>query len=105
MKKLWIAAAAAALSFAATTPALAYSECTGTVARLYIDNSGYIWVSMSINGGDGAVEILANNPNKLTYYSALLTAKASNKTVTFRFAKEASTCNAVNSDVMALWVN
>ncbi|MBO9706590.1 MAG: hypothetical protein J7521_00115 [Caulobacter sp.] len=106
MKPLWTAGAALALSLAWTAPALAYSECSGTVGRLYVDNAGYIWVNVALaGGGEGSVEIVATNPNKLTYYSALLTAKASAKQVTFRFTKDTSTCTAVNSDLMALWLD
>ncbi|MBW8860665.1 MAG: hypothetical protein JF570_13365 [Caulobacter sp.] len=76
------------------------------MGRLYIDNSGYIWADLKLaNGGTGAVEIANTNPNKLTYYSALLTAKATAKAVTFRFTKDTTACNQTNSDVMALWLD
>ncbi|KRA61629.1 hypothetical protein ASD79_05810 [Caulobacter sp. Root655] len=99
--KPWIAGAVAAMALGASAPAFAHSECTDTITRLYVDNSGYIWVSLA---GGGAAEITNTNPNKVTYYSALLSAKMSGKAVTFRYTKDTSTCTAVNSDLMALWV-
>ena len=99
--KNWIAVAAFAATLTAGAPAFAHSECTDTITRLYVDNSGYIWISLA---GGGAVEIANTNPNKVTYYSALLSAKMSSKAVTFRFTKDASTCKEVNSDLMALWI-
>ncbi len=100
MKPLFFYTALAA-SLALSAPAFAYSECTGKVSRLYIDNTGYIWIEMI---GGGSSEIPATNPNKITYYSALLSAKLSNASVTFRYAKDVTTCSAVNSDLMALWI-
>ncbi len=102
MKRKFLLAASAALALAgASSQALAYSECSGKIARLYVENDGYIWIDFV---GGGAVHITADNPNKTTYYSGLLSAKLSDKTVTVRFWKASTTCSAVNSDVQGLWI-
>ena len=102
MKLRSLLAASAALAVAAASgQAQAYSECSGKIARLYVENDGMVWIDFV---GGGAVHIASDNPSKTTYYSGLLAAKLSDRTVTVRFWKASSTCTALNTDVQGLWV-
>jgi hypothetical protein len=100
--KAVLVCAALAMSAAATSPAFAYSECVAKVSRVYLENGGYVWFNLA---GGGAVEILATNPNKDSYYSTLLTALTTQSTVTVRLYKDNANCSAINSDIWGIWLN
>jgi hypothetical protein len=100
--RLLLAGLAALAAFGASGQALASSECTGTITRLYTENSGYVWVQFAEGG---AAEILADNPSKASFYAGLLAAKLAGRPVTFRYWKATSVCTQINSDVQGVWIN
>ena len=91
-----------AMTSVLSTPASAYTECSGTISRIYRgDTDNKTWVEM--NGG-GAAWIYNTDPNLQAYLSMLITAKAANMQVTFRYIADNATCSALHTDVQGLWL-
>ncbi|MBO9709663.1 MAG: hypothetical protein J7521_15775 [Caulobacter sp.] len=99
MKKFIAALIGAASCLVAATPASAFTECQGQVNYLYFGDGGTLYIYLT-NGMAGT--ILNNNPDKASYLSIALTAKAANRTLVIRLASNGASCSGAPTDVVGV---
>ncbi|PXA86120.1 hypothetical protein DMC25_04420 [Caulobacter sp. D4A] len=98
MKRLLVALA---LLIAAPAPALAYTECTGPVTRIWADDAGLVWVVMN----DGTVaKLLPGATSRETWLSMAMTALTTSRTITARFSGTQA-CGAERTDFVGMYLN
>ncbi|SFK66996.1 hypothetical protein SAMN02799626_04882 [Caulobacter sp. UNC279MFTsu5.1] len=98
-------AIALGLATVAVTPAAAYTECTAKIASAFYSQEGYVWINLAINGATGgAIVVDKADLNREAYLSILLTARAQDKSVIFRLAKDNGACTATNYDLTGIWI-
>ncbi len=95
---------AAGLSIAAATPAAAYSECSAKIQSAFYSQEGYVWINIHVNNTIGAIVVDKTDPNREAYLSILLTARAQDKPVVFRLAKDNADCTATHHDLTGIWI-
>lgn len=97
-----IIATAAALALAG--PALAFTDCTNTVANVYTGDSGAVQIGVTV--GPSAY-LYSTDPNLKTILVTGIAALLTGKTVVMRFAASGVSCTttALRSDLNGLYVN
>ncbi|MBO9709662.1 MAG: hypothetical protein J7521_15770 [Caulobacter sp.] len=95
------AATVALVLMAAASPAAAYTECQAKVLGAFYAQEGYIWINLE---GGGAFVVDKTDPNREAYLSIMLTARAQNKPIIFRMAKDNGVCTATNYDISGMWL-
>lgn len=74
------------MACAVPAPASAYSHCTGKVQRIWIGDSGSVWIFLQ--GLGVAAMILAGDANREAALAAAMSAQATGRSVTLRFAAD-----------------
>ncbi|HWW24738.1 MAG TPA: hypothetical protein VNZ85_02455 [Caulobacter sp.] len=82
---------AALIACAAPASALAYSECPGKVQRIWIGDSGSVWIFLQ---GGPAAALSPSDPNREGALAAAMSAQATGRTVTLRFSADNVSCSA-----------
>jgi len=89
------------LMMAAPAPALAYTECTAQVTKIWSDDAGLVWLVM----GDGSVaKILPGVTSHDSWLAMGMTALTANRTITARFSG-AQACGVERADLVGLYLN
>ena len=85
-----------------STPALAYTECTSTVAKMYSGDGGYIWFYFA-NGGSAYIR--NSNPDFNMLVAFGMTALAGARMVTIRYLANDVVCSSVErSNVVGIFL-
>ena len=86
------------------TPALAYTECTSTVSRVFTGQGMSVWIALA--SGKNAYQGTAT-VDREAFISIATTALATGRTVTVRFEVDGLNCAYAESrgDLLSLWLN
>ncbi|KQZ22899.1 hypothetical protein [Caulobacter sp. Root1472] len=78
------------IACAAPASAFAYSECSGKVQRIWIGDSGSVWIFLQ---SGPAAALSANDPNREGALAAAMSAQATGRNVTLRFSADSVSCS------------
>ena len=84
-------ASAGALVYAAlaVAPAHAYTQCEGSLERIWAGDGGYIWLHLK---DGGAAVLRPDDPNKETVVAMAMTALVNSRRVIIRYSADNANC-------------
>lgn len=100
-----LAAMAVALAIPAT--ASAFTECQGTVSRIFAGDGGAVYVFLKVGAGEGPAGVLVpSDPNREAILSMAMTAQISQRQVIMRFSADGASCttNLARFDFVGMYL-
>lgn len=87
---------------AMSSPALAYTQCSTKIRRIWVGDEGHVWLHLATGG---AAVIRPADPDREATLSVATTALIADRPVVIRYAADGVSCTEVRFDFSGMYLD